>query len=162
PYVKDPKAADTVVHSAASQQLALRAAHEAIVLLKNDTVSGRQTGLLPLNASSIGTLAVIGPNAKEVKALRSRYGPADFEVKNVYEGIRDALPASVKLLYAKGINHTDPHWPQSDVEEFPLTTPEQQAIDSAVDVAKQADVVVMVLGDNGNTVGESHSRVSMN
>lgn len=155
PYVKDPKAADEIVHSAASQKLALRAAHEAIVLLKNDN------NLLPLNAGAIKTLAVIGPNAKDVASLRTGYGPSDFDVKSVYEGIADAVPSGVKLLYAKGIDFTDPHWPQSDVESFPLTTQEQASIDSAVAVARQADVVVMALGDNSKTIGESHSRVNL-
>lgn len=162
PYIRNTKAADTIVHSAASQQLALRAAHEAIVLLKNDSLSEKQKRLLPLQVSSINTLAVIGPNAKEIKSLRSRYGPAAFDVKSIYEGITDAVPASVKVLYAKGIDHTDPNWPKSDVEDFPLTRAEKESIDSAVAIARQSDVVIMALGDNEKTTGESHSRVNLN
>lgn len=156
PYVKDPKAADEIVHSDASRKLALRAAHEAIVLLKN------QQHLLPLDPKGVKTLAVIGPNAKDIASLRTGYGPSDFDVKSIYEGIREALPSGERLLYAKGIDATDPHWPESDVESFPLTTTEQRSIDSAVQVARQADVVVMALGDNSRTIGESHSRVNLN
>lgn len=155
PYVSDPKAADRVVHSESSRQLALRAAHEAIVLLKN-------TGsLLPLKASSLKAVAVIGPNAREVSSLRTGYGPSDFDVKTIYDGVRAALPSDVKVLYAKGIDHTDPHWPQSDVEHFALDDAEKASIDSAVQVARQADVVIMALGDNDKTIGESHSRVNL-
>lgn len=155
PYREDPKAANNIVHNTESQKLALRAAHEAIVLLKN------KNDLLPLNTSEIKTLAVIGPNAKETESLRSRYGPVNFEVKSIYEGIKNAAPSHIKILYAKGINHVDPHWPESDVEDFPLTDQEKSSIDSAVAVARQADVVIMALGDNGKTVGESHSRVNI-
>ena len=155
PYVVDPKAADQIVHNETSQALALRASHEAIVLLKN------QENLLPLNPSGIKTLAIIGPNAKDVAGLRTGYGPSDFDVKSIYEGIKDELPSSVNLLYAKGIDHTDPHWPESDVEAFPLTSEEQQSIDSAVQLARQSDVVVMALGDGSRTIGESHSRVNL-
>lgn len=161
PYVKDPMAADTIVHDAASQALSLRAAEESIVLLKNDTLSGQQKGLLPLNPSEIKTIAVIGPNAKEVKSMRSGYGPADFDVVTTYQGIKEALP-NAKILYAEGVHHVDPHFPESDVENFPLTNEEKSSIDSAVNIAKQSDVVVMVLGDNNQTVGESHSRLSLN
>jgi beta-glucosidase len=155
PYVKDPAAADTIVHSASSRALAVRAAHEAIVLLKNEN------HLLPLDASKLKTVAVIGPNAKEVRSLRTGYGPADFDVTTVYDGIKSSLPGA-KVLYAQGIAHTDPHWPESDVEDFPLTTEEKASIDSAVDIARRSDVVILSLGDNGNTVGESHSRVNIN
>lgn len=155
PYVTDTKAADQVVHSASSRQLAIRAAQEAIVLLKN------QNGLLPLDASRIRTLAVIGPNAKEVRSLRTGYGPSDFDVQTLFDGIKSELPAGVQLRYAKGINHTDPHFPESDVEDYPLTAAEKRSIDSAVALARQSDVVVMALGDGSNTIGESHSRVSL-
>ncbi|MGH2645227.1 MAG: glycoside hydrolase family 3 C-terminal domain-containing protein, partial [Chitinophagaceae bacterium] len=160
PYVKDPAAADTIVHDAANQALSLRAAEESIVLLKNGSANGEDHTLLPLNPSDIKTIAVIGPDAKEVKSMRSGYGPADFDIVTTYQGIKNALP-NAKMLYAEGVHHVDPHFPESDVENFPLTDEEKSSIDSAVDIAKQSDVVVMVLGDNNKTVGESHSRLSL-
>lgn len=156
PYVKDPKAADQVVHNDSSKALALRAAREAIVLLKNENA------VLPLKASALHRVAVIGPNAKETSSLRSGYGPSGFEVKSIFDGIRDALPENVQVNYAHGIAHTDPHWPESDVEDFPLDAVEQRSIDSAVTLARQSDVVILALGDNGETVGESHSRLNLN
>lgn len=156
PYVKDPSAADAIVHSSESQQLALKAAHEGIVLLKNEN------NLLPLNLANLKTLAVIGPNATEIRSLRTGYGPADFDVVTVLQGIKNAASTGVNVLYAKGIDHTDPHWPQSDVEDFALTNEEKQSIDSAVAIAQKSNVVIMVLGDDGKTIGESHSRVNLN
>lgn len=161
PYVQDPDAADRIVHSEESRKLALKAAHEAIVLLKNDTPQGQHRKILPLDLDKIHTLAVIGPNAKEIKSLRTRYGPIDFEVKSVYEGIKAALPERVHLLYAKGIDHTDPHWPRSDIETYPLNEKEKQSIAEAVATAKKADVVILSVGDNEKTVGESHSRLNI-
>ena len=160
PYVKDPAAANSIVHDKASQELSLRAAEESIVLLKNESLPGQENKLLPLNPSDIKTVAVIGPNADEIKSMRSGYGPADFDVVTTYQGIKNALPGA-RVLYAEGIQHVDPHFPESDVENFPLTEEEKNSIDSAVNIAKQSDVVVMVLGDNNKTVGESHSRVSL-
>jgi beta-glucosidase len=156
PYVKDPKAADSIVHNSQSRNLSLRAARESIVLLKNNN------NILPLNLSKIKTLAVIGPNAKEMN-LRMGYGPLDIGAKSVFEGIKEAISPRCKIIYAKGIDHTDPHWPESDVEKYPLTGKEKRAIDSAVAIASRADVAVIALGDdNGGTVGEGHSRVSLN
>lgn len=162
PYVKDPAAADAIVHNEESRKLSLRAAHEAIVLLKNARLSGQENNLLPLNSSSLKTIAVIGPNATEVKSLRTGYGPSNFDVVTVLQGIKNEIPSDVNVLYAKGIDHTDPHWPQSDVEEFPLNNEEKQSIDSAVKIAEQSDVVIMILGDDGKTVGESNSRLNIN
>lgn len=156
PYVKNPAAADVIVHTNENQKLSLRAAHEAIVLLKNES------DLLPLNSSTLKNIAVIGPNADEVKSLRTGYGPSNFDAVTVLQGIKNEVPSGVNVLYAKGIDHTDPNWPRSDVESFPLNNEEKQSIDSAVKIAEQSDVVILVLGDDGKTVGESHSRVNIN
>jgi len=156
PYVEDPAAADVIVHNEESRKLSLKAAHEAIVLLKNEN------NLLPLQASDLKTIAVIGPNATEVKSFRTGYGPSDFDVVTVLQGIKNEVPSGVNVLYSKGIDHTDPHFPNSDIEDYPLNDEEKQSINSAVKIAEQSDVAVLVLGDDGRTVGESHSRVSIN
>lgn len=162
PYVEDPAAADVIVHNEESRKLSLRAAHEAIVLLKNARLPGQENNLLPLHASDLKTIAVIGPNATEVKSLRTGYGPSNFDVVTVLQGIKNEVPSGVNVLYAKGIDHTDPHFPNSDIEDYPLNDEEKQSIDSAVKIAQQSDVAVLVLGDDGRTVGEGHSRVSIN
>src|SRR5260370_11346230 len=59
PYI-DPDYAEKITNSPAHQQLALKAAHEAIILLKN------QDNLLPLSKSKYKRIAVIGPNAADV------------------------------------------------------------------------------------------------
>src|SRR5450759_1132240 len=59
PYA-DPVLAERVTNNADHRKLALRSAQESVILLKN------QGALLPLDASKIKTLAVIGPNANKV------------------------------------------------------------------------------------------------
>ena len=155
PYVKDTAAADTIVHNAASAQLALKAAHESIVLLKNEN------HLLPLDKNKLQTIALIGPNVQEEKSLLSRYGPINNHVITIYDGIKNALPQNVNILYAKGCNHIDAHFPESDIEDFPLTQGEEDSLNDAVAIAQKADVIVLAVGDNEKTIGESHSRLNL-
>ena len=75
-------------------RLARRAADASIVLLKND-------GLLPLSRN-IGTLAVIGPTADEVMALLGNYYGTPAAPVTLLQGIRSAVGAKTKVLYARG------------------------------------------------------------
>lgn len=154
PFVEAGKA-DQLVHNAAAKALALQAARESIVLLKNEG------GLLPLKKDRINTVALIGPNAKEYNSLLSRYGPVNADIITVYDGIAKALPPAARLLYAEGCKHTDPHFPESDVEEFPLNEQEEQLMEAAMQTAAAADVVLLVVGDNEQTIGETHSRLNL-
>ena len=85
PYRGDEKRAGQIVHSPAHQQLALDAARQSLVLLKNE----HQT--LPLS-KSIRSVAVIGPTADERQQLICRYGPANAHITTIYEGIKKMLP----------------------------------------------------------------------
>lgn len=155
PYVTDTAAADQVVHNKASQVLALQAAREGIVLLEN------QGQLLPLDRTKISSVAIIGPNAKEHTSLLSRYGPTHARVITVFDGIKAALPENIKVNYARGCAHTDVNFPESDVQDFPLSSAEEVDIEEAVAQARLSDVVFMVLGDNENTIGETKSRLTL-
>ncbi|MDR0996018.1 MAG: glycoside hydrolase family 3 C-terminal domain-containing protein [Tannerella sp.] len=154
PYRGDEKRADEVVHSAAHQALALEAARQSLVLLKNEK------HLLPLS-KSLRHIAVIGPNANERKRLIGRYGPADAAFTTFYQGICKEMPQA-EVVYRKGCNIIDPHYPESELMNFPETPTEKLMMDSAVEAARQADVAILVLGGNERTVGESHSRTSLN
>lgn len=155
PYVAEPANADAIVHNKESTELALRAAHEGIVLLRN------QGNVLPIDKQNLKTVTIIGPNAKEEKSLLSRYGPTNTHVITVYDGLKKALPSSVNVLYAQGSTHTDKNFPASDVEDFPITDAENKAMDEAVEIATKADVIFLVVGDNENTIGETHSRLDL-
>jgi len=155
PYVVEVKAADSLVHNKSAQKTALKAAREGIVLLSNPN------SVLPLDLKKPQTFAIIGPNAKEEKSLLSRYGPPHAKITTVYKGIQAILPSGSILNYSKGCNHTDVHFPDSDVRNFDMDVEEMASIDSAVMVAKKSDVVILVLGDNENTIGETKSRLNL-
>ncbi len=57
---------------------------------------------------------------------------------------------------------TDATWPESEIIEVPLTKTEQDAIDEAVDKAKQADVIIAAVGESEKQVGEGLSRTGLN
>src|SRR5947208_3180219 len=122
------------------RQLARRVAEEAIVLLKND---GQ---LLPLG-SRVRSVAVIGPLADDkVAALGSWPGRGDpRDAVTPLEGIR-ARAGSVTVVYAKGCGITDTA---------------SAGFADAVTAAKQADVVVLVLGEAGDMSGEAASRANL-
>ena len=66
------------------------------------------------------------------------------------------------MIYRKGCDIIDPHFPESEVLDFPKTTEEARLMEEAIHAAKQAEVVVMVLGGNELTVREDRSRTSLN
>ena len=154
PYRGNGKQAEQIVHSKEHQAVSLEAARQSLVLLKNET------HLLPLS-KSIRSIAVIGPNADEQTQLICRYGPTNAPIKTVYQGIKELLPHA-EVIYKKGCDIIDPHFPESEILDFPKTAEEVQLMEEAIRAAKQAEVVVMVLGGNELTVREDRSRTSLN
>ena len=86
---------ETVVDSPKHQQLALEAARESIVLLKNENAT------LPLR-KGLGHVAVIGPNADEVEVLLGNYNGTPIAPVTVLAGIRAAAGAGTKVTFARG------------------------------------------------------------
>jgi beta-glucosidase len=84
-----------VVDSPAHRKLALQAARESIVLLKNEG------GLLPLR-KDVKTIAVIGPNADNEEVLLGNYSGTPSQAITVLEGIRKKVSRATKLHYARG------------------------------------------------------------
>jgi beta-glucosidase len=154
PYVTDPEATERIVNSAGHQQVALRAARESLVLLKNEH------NILPLS-KQITSIAVVGPNADDDSTANYRYGPSGVKGITVLEGLKKKFGDRIKVNYAKGCEVTSAHWPETEVLPEPLTKEEQDEISKAVQAARNSDVAVVVLGDSGKTVGESASRTSL-
>jgi len=154
PYVNDAAATERLVNSAEHQRVALRAARESIVLLKNDQ------NILPVS-KEIKSIAVVGPNADDDSTSHYRYGPSGGKGVTVLEGIRSKLGDRVKVNYAKGCEVTDAHWPETEVLPEPLTREESSEIAKAVNAAEKSDLTIVVLGDSMKTVGESASRTSL-
>ncbi|HET8669346.1 MAG TPA: glycoside hydrolase family 3 N-terminal domain-containing protein [Candidatus Saccharimonadales bacterium] len=154
PYIKDANRTKTIVNSAEHQAIALRAARESLVLLKNEE------NVLPLS-KQIRSVAVIGPNADDPGLVQYRYGPSAVPSVTVRQGIQSLLGSSVKVNYAMGCEVVSPNWPESEVLPEPLTDLERRQIEEAVETAKNSEIAIVVLGDSARTVGESASRTSL-
>lgn len=128
PYV-DPERAERVGHTAEAQQLALTAGREGIVLLKND-------GVLPLR-KDVKRVAVIGPNADDKINQLGDYSPITVlqPVVTVLQGVREKVP-NASVTYVKGCEVLGEH-----KDDFAKA---QQA-------AKNADVAIVVVGENQRT-----------
>ncbi|HEV2424880.1 MAG TPA: glycoside hydrolase family 3 N-terminal domain-containing protein [Terriglobia bacterium] len=152
PYV-DPAHAERVTNSPEHRQLALKTAQEAIVLMKNDH------NLLPLDLSRLKTIAVIGPNAADVHLGGYSRQPA-HEV-SILEGIRERAGNSAKVVYSEGCKITEgtqgwAAWYQNEVK-LPDPASQAKSIAAAVEVARQADVAIVVVGENESTNREAWS-----
>jgi beta-glucosidase len=152
PFV-DPDYAEKITNSAEHRALALKAAQETVVLLKNDK------DLLPLDLSKLKTIAVIGPNADGLHL--GGYSRMPAHGVTILQGIQDRVGSKAKVVYAEGCRFTNKHqdwhgWFDDNVE---LVDPRTQAdkIKEAVQVAKNADVAILVVGENESTNREAWS-----
>ncbi|MBD0831914.1 glycoside hydrolase family 3 N-terminal domain-containing protein [Aestuariibaculum sediminum] len=156
PYVNHVKEADAIVHNTASEKIALQASRESLVLLKNSE------SLLPVDLKSLKNILVTGPNAKAINHSISRYGPSNIKVQSVYDGIKNITGNQVNVDFAQGCDFYDKNWPKSELYQMSPDNVQQKYIDEAVEKAKSSDLIVVAVGDNEDTVGESKSRTSLN
>lgn len=153
PYVDTSKTSQNM-NKKSSHELSLRAAKESLVLLKNTD------NVLPLDKNKIKSILVAGPNAT-MEETQKRYGPTRIEVTSVLEGIKNKVSNETKVTYVKGVDVIDDNYPESDIMDTPLSDDEIEGIQQAVEAANKADVAILVVGEDDRTVGESHSRVSL-
>jgi beta-glucosidase len=151
PFV-DPDHAERVVASEANAALALQAARETITLLAND-------GVLPLDVAARRTVAVIGPNAD--RSLLGGYSGIPKHEVTVLEGVRRHVGDRARVVHAEGCRITiGGSWVQDEV--LPADPDEDsRLIAQAVEVAREADVIVLVIGGNEQTSREAWSRRHM-
>jgi beta-glucosidase len=97
PYAQIPY---NILASPEHRQLALRAARESIVLLKNED------GLLPLR-KDLESIAVIGPNADDLQVLLGNYNGTPAKPVTALEGIRRKISPSTTLFYTPGCDIAD-------------------------------------------------------
>jgi beta-glucosidase len=119
--------------------LAQEAARKSCVLLKN-------SGLLPLNVETVGTVGVIGPNANSRVSLIGNYHGTASRYITVLEGIQDAMEGHGRALYSEGCGLF-----KDRVEG--LGQPGDRLAE-AVAVAKHSDVVILALGLDETLEGE--------
>ncbi len=155
PY-RDAESADAAIGRPENKAVALRAARESLVLLKNEKHA------LPLR-KNLKRLLVCGPTAKMKETSFDRYGSSGGEVISPLEGIQTLLKDSgTEVLFAPGCEVTDKRWPESELFPEPPSGAEAAQIAEATQMAKSADAIVVFLGDSNATVGESKSRTSLN
>jgi beta-glucosidase len=144
----NPDYAEKIANSREHQQLALKAARAAIILLKNEN------NVLPLAKGKYKRIAVIGPNAAAVHL--GGYSDNPGRGVSVLQGIKDKIGSSGEVLYAEGckITETEPDW---NADKVVLGNPALNAkrIEEGARVAQKADVVILALGGNEQTSREA-------
>ena len=137
PYVDVNHAIETV-HSEAHRDLALRAAQEGIVLLKNDR------NLLPLR-KTLKTIAVIGPDAENLMNQLGDYSPHKVlqNVTSILEGIKSKADPGTKVVAVKGCG---------------VLGNDKSGFDAATRAAKTADVAIVVVGENQGQNGTDEAQ----
>ncbi|WP_405374481.1 glycoside hydrolase family 3 C-terminal domain-containing protein [Pseudobutyrivibrio sp.] len=120
-------------------ELALDAAKDSFVLLKND-------GLLPLNKKDYKSIAVIGPNSDSRRALIGNYEGLSSEYITVLEGIRQVVGDDIRLFHAEGTHL----WK----DRIHVISEPKDGFAEAKIVAEHSDLVVMCLGLDASIEGE--------
>ncbi|MRX37872.1 glycosyl hydrolase [Flavobacterium sp. LC2016-23] len=143
PYrYSDQKRAEKVLNNPENRKAAREVAEKSIVLLKNDN------GTLPLS-KNLKAIAFIGPMVKEYKANMGFWSvelpDVDYEkwVVSQWDGLQNKVGKNTKLLYAKGCE---------------VEGDNKEGFAEAVATAKQADVVILSIGERRDMSGEAKSR----
>jgi len=152
PYANAGQAA-ALTNNSEARALARKAAQRTIVLLKND-------GMLPLQLPPAGgaksVIAVIGPSAA-VARLGGYYGEPPLKV-SILDGISARVGSRANVVYAEGVKITaNDDWWADDVK---LADPaaNRRLIDEAVSVARNADRIVLAIGDTEQTSREGWAK----
>ena len=143
-----------VVYSKESREIARKVARHSMVLLKNDDE------LLPLS-KQLNSIAVIGPLADDKNSpLGSWRAQA---VKNsavsLLEGIKNAVPSTTKINYAKGCDLAIGD--RNFLDNLNFAEENKTEIAKAVSAAKKSDVIVMALGEDCFQTGEGRSQTDI-
>jgi beta-glucosidase len=162
PYVDEDRARE-VLADPGHRDVARVAAERSAVLLRNDH------GLLPLDVTALGSIAVIGPLADSARDI---IGPWVFdfdldETVTVLDGIRVRAGDGIRVEYARGVPVVQREFP-SLFDMFGGNTPtdpegfdDDAEFQGAVDLARHADVAVVVVGEWQNMVSEMASRSTL-
>jgi beta-glucosidase len=140
PYV-DEDAAEALTGTEDAIALAREAAQRAMVLLSNN-------GTLPLDPARTGTLAVLGTHAVDTPI--GGYSDIPRHVVSVLEGMQNAAEqhGSFDVIYSEGVRLTESReWAADEVNPVPAEVNER-LIAEAVEAARGADVILLVLGEN--------------
>ncbi|HEV7353684.1 MAG TPA: glycoside hydrolase family 3 N-terminal domain-containing protein [Brevundimonas sp.] len=138
PYV-DPDAAERLTATPDAIALAREAAGRGIILLKNN-------GVLPLSAGRVGKLAVLGTHARDTPI--GGYSDIPRHVVSVVEGLQNEAQGRFEVVYSEGVRLTKSRVWAADLVEPVEPEVNARLIRQAVADARDADVILMVLGEN--------------
>jgi beta-glucosidase len=147
----DPARARELNNAEPHRALALEAARQGAVLLKND-------GLLPLERGKLRRVAVVGPNAE--RAHLGGYSVDPGRGVSLLDGVRAAAGKAIEVRYARGCNITredltwQGFWKQGKVE-LPDPKAERELIEQAVRTVRGSDVAIVAIGENEQTARET-------
>ncbi len=146
PYAQIPyQANDSEEHD----HRAMAMAQKSMTLLKND-------GLLPLDKGKIRTIAVVGPNADSVVALRGNYNGDASHPVTILEGIRKAAGDDIEVVYSAGcpLARNMPRGRNNSSVETDTSSDSFQVPDDTLEAVKNADVAIFVGGLTADLEGE--------
>lgn len=142
------------LYSDENRKVALEAAKKSIVLLKNED------NILPLNKKG-QTIAVIGPLAddKDSPLGNWRAHAVSNSAVSVLEGIKNHAPEGTKITYAQGASHSTGK--RAFQEFLTINETDTSGFKNAVSIAKEADVVLLVVGEDAYQSGEGRSQTEI-
>ncbi|MDP4289656.1 MAG: glycoside hydrolase family 3 N-terminal domain-containing protein [Bacteroidota bacterium] len=139
-YVGEPrKDYKEIIYDKSHQDLALEVAHKATILLKN------QNHLLPLNLSKYKKIAIIGPNAVDMRL--GGYSAQPKYYVSIFEGIKKFAGSQSDVRFAKGCD---------------IMNDSTNLIPAAVELAKQSDICILALGGSEETCRENEDADNLN
>ena len=175
PRLPDQKRIDAVIGSEEHQQLNLEVAREAVALLKND-------GSLPFNVAGAKRIAVVGPLADDAQTQLGDWAGSSGQISwmpdghpremitTVLDGFKQLSPEGCEVVYSRGANIVD-LVPDPEGEFYPDGQPrpkigvsaklDRALLDEAVENARQSDLIVAVVGDVIQAIGEGCSTATL-
>ena len=160
----DPKRHEKDIYTLEHRQAARRLAAESFVLLKNEKIKTlNNERVLPLKKH--GKIALIGPMADNRINMAGTWAPtaANERYATLKEAMEKALAGKATVSYAQGCNFTSDSTIQKD-GGFYRATPFKDATllrREALDIARDADVIVCAMGESAEMSGESSSRATL-
>ena len=175
PRLPDQKRIDAVIGSEEHQQLNLEVAREAVALLKNN-------GSLPFNVAGAKRIAVVGPLADDAQTQLGDWAGSSGQINwmpdghpremitTVLDGFKQLAPKGCEVVYSRGANIVD-LVPDPEGEFYPDGQPRPKIgvsakldcvlLDEAVENARQSDLIVAVVGDVIQAIGEGCSTATL-
>lgn len=175
PRLPDQERIDAVIGSEKHQQLNLEVAREAVALLKNN-------GSLPFNAAGAKRIAVVGPLADDAQTQLGDWAGSSGQINwmpdghpremitTVLDGFKQLAPEGCEVVYSRGANIVD-LVPDPEGEFYPDGQPrpkigvsaklDRALLDEAVENARQSDLIVAVVGDVIQAIGEGCSTATL-